>query len=117
LTLTSAINLPEGEGPFPAIIGMGGTSLPSSMFTSRDIAQLNFNFGQVMAHTQVRGTEPINKLYPDLTYMGAYSAWPWGVSRLIDGLELVSEELNIDTEHLAVSGCSFAGKMALYSGA
>ena len=119
LTLTSRVVLPEGEGPFPAVIGIGrGTgSLPPEIFTSRDIAQIAFNFGQVMAHQQVRGSEPINKLYPDLTYIGAYSAWPWGISRLIDGLELVQDELPIDLKHLAVTGCSFAGKMALFSGA
>ncbi len=119
LILTSTITLPSGAGPFPAVIGIGfGTgSLPSNIFTSRDIAQISFNYGEVMAHTQVRGTEPINKLYPDLAYMGAYSAWSWGVSRLIDGLELVSADLPIDLEHLAITGCSFAGKMALFAGA
>jgi len=119
LTLTSPVALPSGDGPFPAVIGIGrGTgSLPSSIFTSRGIATIAFNFGQVMAHTQTRGKEPINKLYPDLTYMGAYSAWSWGVSRIIDGLELVSADLNIDLKHLAVTGCSFAGKMALFAGA
>lgn len=40
-----------------------------------------------------------------------------GVSRLIDGLELVSDDLPIDLEHLAITGCSFAGKMALFAGA
>ena len=119
LTLTSAVTLPAGDGPFPAVIGMGRAtgSLPSSIFTSRGIATIAFNFGQVMAHTQSHGKEPINKLYPDLTYIGAYSAWSWGVSRIIDGLELVSAELNIDLKHLAVTGCSFAGKMALFAGA
>nr|HPR31404.1 hypothetical protein [Prolixibacteraceae bacterium] len=119
LTLTSTVVLPEGEGPFPAVIGMGGGSgsLPADIFSSRNIAQVSFNFSQVMAHTQGRGKEPINKLYPDLIYMGAYSAWPWGVSRLIDGLELVSDVLPIDLSRLAVTGCSFAGKMALFAGA
>lgn len=118
LTLTSPVTVPEGEGPFPAMIGMAfGTGLPDSMLTSRGIAQISFNFTQVMAHTQTRGQEPINKLYPELTYMGAYSAWPWGVSRLIDGLELVQDDLPIDLAHLGVSGCSFAGKMAIFSGA
>lgn len=119
LTLTSSVTLPSGDGPFPAVIGMGrGTgSLPSNIFTSRNIAQITFNFGQVMAHTQTRGREPINKLYPELTSMGAYSAWPWGVNRLIDGLELVQDVLPIDLKHLAVTGCSFAGKMALFAGA
>jgi hypothetical protein len=119
LVMTSAITLPAGAGPFPAVIGMGGGtgSLPSDIFTSRNIAIIPFNFSEVMAWQQVRGNEPINRLYPDLTYMGAYSAWPWGVSRLIDGLELVSADLPIDLEHLAVTGCSFAGKMALFAGA
>ncbi len=119
LTLTSAITLPEGEGPFPLLIGIGGAtgSLPADIFTSRDIARMSFNFGQVMAHTQTRGLEPINQLYPDLYHMGAYSAWPWGISRLIDGLEMVADELNINFERIAVTGCSFAGKMALFSGA
>ena len=98
LTLTSAVVFPSGNGPFPAVIGMGGGtgSLPSDIFTSRGIAQISFNYDQVMAHTQTRGSEPINKLYPELTYIGAYSAWSWGVSRLIDGLELVSDNLPID---------------------
>lgn len=70
-----------------------------------------------MAHTQKRGQEPINKLYPELTHMGAYSAWSWGVSRLIDGLELVKKDLPIDLRRLAITGCSFADKMALFAGA
>jgi hypothetical protein len=69
-----------------------------------------------MAHQQNRGSEPINKLYPELTYMGAYSAWSWGVSRLIDGIEIALSD-KIDTKHLAVTGCSYAGKMALFAGA
>lgn len=119
LTLTSNITLPSGDGPFPAVIGMGGGSgsLPSDIFTSRKVAQVPFNFSQVMAHTQTRGSEPINKPYPELVHMGAYSAWSWGVSRLIDGLELVQDVLPIDLKHLAVTGCSFAGKMALFAGA
>ncbi len=119
LKLTSEVYLPDGAGPFPAIIGIGrGTgTLPKEIFSSREIATITFNFGQVMAHTQNRGNEPINKLYPDLTFMGAYSAWSWGVSRLIDGLELVSKDLPVDLKHIAITGCSFAGKMALFAGA
>src|SRR5690606_34176414 len=46
-----------------------------------------------------------------------YSAWAWGVSRLIDGLEQVQDELGIDPSKVGVQGCSYAGKMALFSGA
>lgn len=121
LTLTARVRVPEGDGPFPAVIGIGfggGTgSLPAYIFTSRRIATVSFNFSQVMAHQQKRGSEPINRLYPELTHIGAYAAWPWGISRIIDGLELVEKELPIDRKRLAVTGCSFAGKMALFAGA
>jgi hypothetical protein len=122
LTLTSKITYPDsaafGPGPYPAVIGMGGGtgSLPKNIFTDNGCATIAFNFGQVMAWEQKRGKEPINKLYPNLIDMGAYSAWSWGVSRLIDGLELVPG-IKIDLKHLAVTGCSFAGKMALFAGA
>ena len=119
LLLTAPIKYPEGNGPFPAIIGIGRPtgSLPVQLFDKRRIAQITFNFTQVMSHAQKRGNEPINRLYPDQTDMGAYCAWPWGISRLIDGLEKVGKKSRIDLSHLAVSGCSFAGKMALFAGA
>ena len=90
-------------------------SLPTDIFESRNIARIPFVFSQVMAHTQVRSEQPINELYPELVEMGAYRAWPWGVSRLIDGLELTQAELPIDLNHVMVTGCSFAGKMALFA--
>lgn len=119
LTITSKITLPEGAGPFPAVIGIGrgSGSLPTDIFASRGIAQIPFNFGNVMAWQQKRGNEPINKLYPNLVHMGAYAAWSWGVSRLIDGMELVAKDLPIDLKRLAITGCSFAGKMALFAAA
>ena len=119
LLLTAPIKYPEGNGPFPAIIGIGRPtgSLPVQLFDKRRIAQITFNFTQVMSHTQKRGNEPINRLYPDQTDMGAYCARPRGISRLIDGLEKVGKKSRIDLSHLAVSGCSFAGKMALFAGA
>lgn len=119
LTLVSPIVYPEGDGPFPVIIGIGqgSGSLPAELFTKRNIAQIAFDFRQVMSHTQTRGKEPINRLYPELVEMGAYAAWSWGISRIIDGLEQLGPQSRIDLKHLAVSGCSFAGKMALFAGA
>lgn len=120
LTIKAPIKYPEGDGPFPAVIGVGFPtgSLPKQIFEERNVACIAFNFMQVMSHTQKRGEEPINRLYPEHVDMGAYSAWPWGISRLIDGLEKVGVEASrIDFSHLAVTGCSFAGKMALYAGA
>lgn len=119
LVLKASVKYPKGKGPFPAIIGIGRHtgSLPPELFEKRGIAQIQFDFSQVMSHTQKRGTEPINRLYPEQTEMGAYIAWPWGVSRLIDGLEKVGKKSRINLSRLAISGCSFAGKMALFAGA
>lgn len=118
LTIKANIDYPEGDGPFPLMIGCSGVNLlPRTYWAEKKIATLNFNFGQVMAHQQRRGNEPINKLYPELVENGAYSMWPWGVSRIIDALEILGEQSRIDLKHIGITGCSFAGKMALWSGA
>jgi len=121
LTLTSQVSLPSGSGPFPAIIGMNSPSgsVPASVFTSRNVARITFSHNQVTTYGGQRATDPYYRLYPDLNIdnMGQYSAWAWGVSRLIDGLELVQASLPIDLQHIGVTGCSYAGKMALFSGA
>ncbi len=120
LTLTSRVVLPEGNGPFPAIIGMnsGTGSLPASVFTSRNIAQITFSHNNVTTYGKPSNTDPYYTLYPDLNIdnTGQYSAWAWGVSCLIDGIEIALGD-KIDLSHLAVSGCSYAGKMALFAGA
>ena len=121
LILTAVISLPtSGSGPFPAVIGVGfggGTgSLPADIFTGRGIATITYNFSQVAPWTQSgRGLGGFYKLYPD-PKVGYFAAWAWGVSRIIDGLERVPQA-NIDLKHLAITGCSFAGKIALFSGA
>jgi hypothetical protein len=119
LTLDVPINLPEGEGPFPAVIGVGffpTGSLPSDIFTSRDIATIHYMESQVTnGWSYVRGDGPFFELYPDKT-KGKFIAWAWGASRIIDGLEMCPEA-NIDLSHLAITGCSYAGKIALFSGA
>jgi hypothetical protein len=119
ITLTTTITTPSGAGPFPAIIGMdtGGTgSLPSSIFTSRGIATMTFTSSQLTPQLPNRGQGAIYGLYPDAK-VGSMILWAWGVSRIIDGLEKTAAQNKIDLTRLAVTGCSYAGKMALYAGA
>lgn len=121
LTLTSRIILPPGNGPFPAVIGMNSPSgsIPDSIFKNRNIAEIAFIHNQVTTYGSPSTNDPYYRLYPYLNpdNTGQYSAWAWGVSRLIDGLELVQNVLPIDLKHIAVTGCSYAGKMALFAGA
>jgi hypothetical protein len=119
LTLAVPITRPQGNGPFPAVIGVGffpTGSLPPDIFTSRGIATIHFRESQITnAWSNVRGDGPFFNLYPDKT-RSKFIAWAWGVSRIIDGLEKCPEA-NIDLSRLAVTGCSYAGKIALFSGA
>lgn len=124
LTLTANITYPSnGKAPYPLIIGTSNNSLPSSIFTSRGVAMMTFSEGQVNNYSQFggsagRGNYNFDKLYPSLKDNGAYAEWSWGVSRLIDGLYIVGETASkIDLKHIGVTGCSYAGKMALFAGA
>lgn len=111
---------------------------------TRPIATIEFSHNNV---TQYGGSSdkrlnPFYQMYPELlpagtpttpeqlaenpnatwgSNSGQYAAWAWGVSRVIDGLYLVSQELGnafpVDPNYLAVTGCSYGGKMALFAGA
>lgn len=124
LTLTSQIRYPKvGQPPYALMIGTSMMSLPRQLFEGRPIAIMNFHekqvndYGQWGSHHE-RGEHPFDQLYPDLTANGAYSEWAWGLSRLIDGLQLLGPEVTkIDMSRIGVTGCSYAGKMALYCGA
>lgn len=124
LTLSSFIIYPKtGEGPFPVMIGTSMISLPYDIFEDRPVAMMVFNERQVNNYGQwgphdSRGQFAFDRLYPELTENGAYIEWAWGLSRLIDGLyQLGTEKTRIDTRHIGVTGCSYAGKMALFCGA
>jgi Glucuronyl esterase, fungi len=103
-----------------------GQPIATVGYVSTQVANYCFNFsGGVCDHT----ADPFYQLYPELcagqctgtSNSGIYAAWSWGVSRLIDGMEIAAHQavdpLPIDTRHLGVTGCSFAGKMALFAGA
>lgn len=147
LTLNSRVYLPSGwgEGPFPALIPMSLAfppffvppvpnygSLPASIFANRPIATIDFFHNDVTSYsffgTTDHSNDPFYQMYPEFkaagrpdSDSGQYAAWAWGVSRLIDGIEIASRQevdpLPIDTSYLAVTGCSYAGKMALFAGA
>jgi len=124
LTLRAEIRYPKtGQAPYAVMIGTDMIALPRQLFAERPIATMNFQSAQVNDYKQFgkhhdRGEHHFDRLYPQLTKNGAYSEWAWGMSRLIDGLQQLGPEVTkIDTRHIGVTGCSYAGKMALYCGA
>jgi hypothetical protein len=124
LTLTSEIRYPKvGKPPYALMIGTSMMSLPRQLFEDRPIAIMTFHekqvndYGQFGKHHE-RGQHDFDRLYPQLSANGAYSEWAWGLSRLLDGLQQLGPAVTkIDMKHIGVTGCSYAGKMALYCGA
>ncbi|HVV50371.1 MAG TPA: hypothetical protein VHO06_11970, partial [Polyangia bacterium] len=118
ITLTSTISTPTGSGPFPLVIGMNAPtgSLPTSLFGG--VATMTFDSTQLVpdGFNVTRGAGAYFTMYPDKN-AGAMIEWAWGVSRLIDGLYATAGQNKIDLSRIAVTGCSYQGKMALYAGA
>jgi hypothetical protein len=116
ITLSSAVGNMGGDGPNCVAIGMNDES---SLITG--CVQVPFMHDQVVTYAQnsnVNQNDPFYTVYPELFgQVSNYSAWSWGISRIIDGLEQVKDELNVDTARIGVHGCSYAGKMALFGGA
>jgi glucuronyl esterase-like protein len=116
LTLTSAVTPVEGEGPHCVAIGMNGNS---SLING--CVQIPFMHDQVVNANQngmTNQADPFYTVYPELwTKIANYAAWSWGISRLIDGIDQVKDQLNVDMTKIGVHGCSYAGKMALFGGA
>ena len=124
LTLQTPIFYPqEGTAPYSLMIGASNNSLPAKLFKDRNIAMMVFFERQVNNYSQFgrpsgRGNYEFDRLYPELTENGAYSEWAWGFSRLLDGLQQLGPEVTkIDMKRIGVTGCSYAGKMALFCGA
>jgi len=124
LTLRSTIHYPKtGAAPYALMIGTSMISLPFQLFSDRPIAMMTYHEKQVNDYGQwgnhhERGEHNFDRLYPYLKDNGAYSEWAWGLSRLLDGLQQLGPEVTkIDMRHIGVTGCSYAGKMALYCGA
>ena len=116
LTLTSAVTQVDGDGPHCVAIGMNS---PSGLING--CVQIPFMHDQVVNANQngmVNQADPFYTVFPDLwTKVANYAAWSWGISRLIDGIDQVKDQLKVDMTKIGVHGCSYAGKMALFGGA
>lgn len=114
LRMTPTIRLPSsGRGPFPAIIALGGASIP----VPASVAVISYNNEEIAA-TDPRGRGKFFDLYGTSSTTGGLVAWAWGVSRILDALEqLGPEATKVDPKRIAVTGCSRNGKGAMVAGA
>ncbi|OIW32314.1 hypothetical protein CONLIGDRAFT_698977 [Coniochaeta ligniaria NRRL 30616] len=117
ISFSVTINKPSGSGPFPAIINYGtaGASIP----IPAGVATILFDNDGMAAQQDgsSRGKGKFYDLYGSSHSAGALTAWAWGVSRIVDALELTKAQTGIDTARIGVTGCSRNGKGALVAGA
>ena len=119
ISFAASITYPStGTAPYPAMIGVGGSSLNNSALSSMGVAVINLPNNDIAAQTNSssRGMGKFYTMYGSGHSAGALMAWAWGASRLIDALEK-TPAANIDTSRLGVTGCSRNGKGALAVGA
>jgi len=119
LSFTAKIILPKtGKAPYPAIIGMGNSWLNNDALAKQGIAIIQFPNNEIaeQLNTGSRGKGKFYDIYGSDHSAGALIAWAWGVSRLIDALELAPNS-PIVANRLGITGCSRNGKGALVAGA
>ena len=119
ISFSCSITYPStGSAPYPAMIGVGASSLNNSQLSSMGVAVINFPNDEVAQQNgqSSRGVGDFYTMYGSNHSAGALMAWAWGVSRLIDALEK-TPTANIDPARLGVTGCSRNGKGALVCGA
>jgi hypothetical protein len=116
VTLNASIKKCSGAAPCPAIVTVGGASIP----IPGTVGQIGFGNDAFasQASGNARGQGAFYTLFGASHTAGALTAWAWGVGRLIDGLEqLGADKTGIDTKRLGVTGCSRNGKGAFVVGA
>jgi len=119
ISFNASITYPStGSAPFPAVIGVGGSSLNNSALAGLGVAVINFPNNEIAQQNNQssRGVGKFYDMFGSGHSAGAMMAWAWGVSRLIDALEK-TPAARIDTARLGATGCSRNGKGALVVGA
>jgi hypothetical protein len=113
-----SVSLPSGaSGPVPLIIGMGGSSLDSSIVKAEGVASGTYDHQAMASETSRSGL--FTNIYGS-TGASAQIGWAWGISRVIDVLvdEKAAGRNNIiDPTAIGITGCSRNGKAAFNVGA
>ncbi|MEU9351383.1 cellulose-binding protein [Streptomyces griseoloalbus] len=117
-SFSASVELPSGNGPFPAVVVLGGLGADTSAIKSSGAAVISLDPYAVGKE----GTPRTNKqgafysLYGSSSSTGLLMAWSWGVSRVIDVIEQ-SDGGVLRADATGVTGCSRFGKGAFVAGA
>jgi len=117
-TFTASVDVPTGNGPFPAMIIYGSFGGPSaSTLKNQGVAVITFD----PAKGGEEGTPRNNKsgayytLYGANSNLGILAAQAWAVSRIIDVIQK-SDGSILKWDAIGVTGCSRYGKGSFVAG-
>jgi hypothetical protein len=116
-SFSASVQLPSGTGPFPAVVVYGGFGADTATIRAAGAAVINFDPMSVGRE----GTPRNNKqgafytIYGNTSSTGLLAAWAWGVSRIIDVIELSGGTI-LKADAMGVTGCSRFGKGAFTAG-
>ena len=115
MSFSCSVSKPSGTGPFPVLLTVGGSSLPSLS----GVATVNIPNDTIAAQSSSssRGQGLFYNMYGSGHSASAMMAWAWAASRTIDAIEKTASTSNLDPTRIAVTGCSRNGKGALMCGA
>ncbi|OLF17269.1 cellulose-binding protein [Actinophytocola xanthii] len=117
-SFSASVQLPNGSGPFPAVIVLGGFGADTATIRATGAAVINYDPLAVGRE----GTPRNNKqgafytIYGSTSSTGLLAAWAWGASRIIDVIEQSGGTV-LKADAVGVTGCSRYGKGAFAAGA
>ncbi|MFD2797609.1 hypothetical protein ACFS27_28910 [Promicromonospora vindobonensis] len=117
-SFSASVELPSGNGPFPAVVVLGGFGTDTTTIKNSGAAVIRFDPYVAGAEGTGRTTKrgAFYDLYGSSSSTGLLVAWGWGVSRIIDVIER-SDGSILRTDSFGVTGCSRFGKGAFVTGA
>lgn len=115
---SATVSLPSGNGPFPAVVVLGGFGADTTTIRNSGAAVISFDPYVAGAEGTARNAKrgAFYDIYGASSSTGLLVAWGWGVSRIIDVIEQ-SDGSILRTDSFGVTGCSRFGKGAFVTGA
>ncbi|ADG89472.1 hypothetical protein [Thermobispora bispora] len=117
-SFSASVDLPSGNGPFPAVVVLGGLGADTATIKAAGAAVIGFDPYSVGRENTSRSNKQgaFYTLYGSSSSTGLLAAWAWGVSRIIDVIEQ-SDGSILKADAIGVTGCSRFGKGAFVTGA
>ena len=117
-TFSASVDLPSGNGPFPAVIVYGGFGADTAAIKAAGAAVISYDPYSVGRENTPRTNKQgaYYSIHGSSSSTGLLMAWAWGVSRIIDVIEQ-SDGSILQADATGVTGCSRFGKGAFVAGA